>query len=111
MAVLYALLFLVAATLLAPMTSGVSSSELGRHTSIFQLLLPGHVFTRLDLVALGVIYLVYVARTSRLPTETKVFWAAMLVFGSVIVMLLFWSWHIWKPLQIEAPPQGSGGES
>jgi hypothetical protein len=59
--------------------------------------------TFLVTAALLVIYSVHLARTGQMDADKKVFWAVVLVSGSVIAMPIYWYYYLWLE------PRGEGG--
>ena len=53
--------------------------------------------TAIEVLALLLFYLGYLFTRPLLPLEWKAVWAAVLVFGQVFTMPVFWVLHVWKP--------------
>jgi hypothetical protein len=53
--------------------------------------------TPICVLALLVFYIGYLFAKSQLPLGKRLVWFAVLVFGHVLAMPLFWYLHIWKP--------------
>jgi hypothetical protein len=62
--------------------------------------------TALEVIALLLFYLGYLFTRPLLPLEWKAVWAAVLVFGHVFTMPVFWVLHMWKPRNLD-PMQAS----
>jgi hypothetical protein len=62
--------------------------------------------TAIEVLALLLLYLGYLFTRPLLPLEWKAVWAAVLVFGHVFTMPIFWVLHVWKPRNLD-PMQAS----
>ena len=77
----------------------------GAHISVeesraqFELLWRLHLGTMGLMVALLVVYIVYLFKTEHVPKDKKALWAVVLFMGNVIAMPVFWFLYVWKPLQ------------
>jgi len=50
-------------------------------------------------------FLIFALRSSAVPKGKRGLWAALLLFGNLIVVPFFWFWYIWKA---DAPSQETG---
>lgn len=79
----------------------VLDAELGGGTGgeppmLMLLIFPLHLLTILEMLALEVVYIVYLFRTDRVDQDKKALWAVVLFLGNMIAMPIFWYLHIWK---------------
>jgi hypothetical protein len=44
-------------------------------------------------------YVIYVFKTRHVPSDKKALWAAVLFFGNIFAMPVFWFLYVWRPLQ------------
>jgi hypothetical protein len=76
--------------------------------SIFLIIIPLHLLTMLEMVALLVIYIVHVFKTDRVPQDKKALWAVVLFLGNMLAMPVYWYFYIW-PAQV--PPASEPRQS
>jgi hypothetical protein len=50
-------------------------------------------------------YIIYVFKSRHVPSGKKVLWAAVLFFGNMLAMPVFWFLYVWRPLQL--PPDAA----
>ena len=63
---------------------------------LFRSLFVAHTIMMLWLLGLIIIYITHLFKTKRISTEKKPLWAAMLVFGHLFVMPVYWYFYIWR---------------
>jgi hypothetical protein len=44
-------------------------------------------------------YMVYAFKSRHVPSDKKALWAAVLFFGNMLVMPIFWFLYVWRPLR------------
>jgi hypothetical protein len=50
-----------------------------------------------------VYYFVHLAQARQVPDEERLPWALLLVLGSVLVMPVYWFFHVWRPIDRISP--------
>ncbi len=101
-------LFLLALTLvpLADMVYFIAFPDFPRPTSSHEearaqvaLMFQVQAAVMIECWALVIAYIVYVFKTRHVPAEKKALWAAVLLFGNIIAMPVFWFLYVWRPLR------------
>lgn len=64
---------------------------------LIKLILPLHVLTMLDILALLVFYIRHLFRTELVAANMKAFWAVLLLLGNILAMPVYWYMYIWEP--------------
>lgn len=62
----------------------------------FDTLLTLHLLTALLLVAIPVFYVTHAFNNKRLPSDKRLLWVIVLIFGSSLSALAYWFHYIWK---------------
>jgi len=99
----------------ACMISGMMASELSgggdasRLHAVMAVIRRLHFFTMIDIVVLMAIYIVHVFRTDRVPRDKRALWVAVLFFGSIMSMPVYWYLYIWKGAKQRTTEKGAEG--
>ena len=94
---LYALVFFVSALALTFASSGRDPMAAGGGARAWFLgLVALHFLTMLWVIGLMIFYIVNVFRNDRVEQGKKVLWAAVLFFGNIFAMPIYWYLYIWR---------------
>lgn len=66
-----------------------------------------YVVTALETLALLVPYVVFLWNTDRVRQDKKALWTAVLVFGGIVAMPVFWYYYIRQDLKKSRPEDGT----
>jgi len=47
-------------------------------------------------------YIIYACKSRHVPSGKKALWVAVLFFGNLFAMPVFWFLYVWRPLQVPA---------
>ena len=74
---------------------------------ILMILIPLHLLTMIDILVLMVIYILHAFKNDQVDQEKKWLWAAVLFFGSIWIMPVYWYLYIWKDVNRTDPTNQS----
>ncbi|RJQ54174.1 MAG: hypothetical protein C4521_04795 [Actinobacteria bacterium] len=60
------------------------------------IIFPLHLITMLDIVALQVIYVLYLIKTDAVPQDKRALWVAVIALGGMLSMPVFWYLYVWR---------------
>ena len=66
--------------------------------ALFRYVFLLHLLTMVLMFALIALYLVHAFRTDLLPSDRRVLWVVVLLFGFVLAAPIYWYFYLWKPL-------------
>ena len=89
--------------------TGSSSEEAQLFSKFFAVLFIGHFGAMLLMVGLTIFYIVFLFRTSRVPSDKKALWAVVLFLGNAFAFPVFWYLYIWRQRQPAAALNGAAG--
>lgn len=73
-----------------------SFERVGALQSLLMVIFPLHILTMVLVMGLTIFYIVNVFRNDRVDKDKQVLWTAVLFFGSVIAMPIYWYLYIWS---------------
>ena len=66
---------------------------------IFKIIFPLHFMTMVWIIALTVIYIRHIFKSSAVPAEKKTLWAVVIFLGNMVSMPIYWYLYIWKKVE------------
>lgn len=105
MAGFFAMVFVLFVSGAASAADGVNSGggvdgEVGASSALGGLfvcvVIPLHLLTMLEILALTVLYVVLAVRCEHLRPEMRAIWAVLLVIGNILAMPVYWYLYVWR---------------
>jgi hypothetical protein len=85
-----------------------ASSDGPEPPTLFKVIFLLHLLCMLWLWALTAFYLVYLFKSSEVPTDQRVLWAVVLLFFNMFAMPVYWYLYIWpESRQSSLSPTGA----
>ena len=68
----------------------------GAVPAAFKYILVAHLLTMLLMFMLMATYIIHAFKTDRIPSDKKVLWVVVILFGSIIACPIYWYLYMWR---------------
>ena len=100
--IVYFVLFMAFAVFSFAMITGTPSGR--PPVALFRYIFPLHFLTMLLMFALTAVYVIHVFKSDQLPSDRRIMWVIVLLFGNIVAFPIYWSIYMRPGGQAAALP-------